>query len=254
MGQGGGSRTDLRWRRFLLVSFAFNPERVLLLTPPHNPMLPFVILLLLFSFLIGSIPFGFLIARSKGVDIRQHGSGNIGATNVFRTLGKKWGVLVFVLDALKGALPVALAGVASQQFGILDPALASVLAGIATILGHNFTPWLGFKGGKGIATSAGVLLALVPVASLCITVVWFLVFKISRYVSLASIAAAISLPIAVGILLYLGWLKSPVLLAFSILATLLAVWQHRSNIQRLLNGTESRFEKKRSTTPATPHA
>ena len=197
-------------------------------------------LIALGAFLLGSIPTGYLVARAKGVDIRQHGSGNIGATNVFRTLGKPLGIFVFVTDALKGFAAVWLAG---RFVGASD--WAGIIAAVAVIAGHNYTPWLGFKGGKGIATSAGVLLALMPWAVLCIAIVWFVVFKVSRYVSLASISAAAALPVAVAALWSAGCGGNGPLLGFSVLISALAIWRHRTNIQRLRAGTESRFEGKK---------
>jgi glycerol-3-phosphate acyltransferase PlsY len=198
------------------------------------------LLVALGAFLLGSIPTGYLVARAKGVDIRQHGSGNIGATNVFRTLGKPLGVFVFMVDALKGFAVVWLAG----RFGGASD-WAGIIAAVAVIAGHNYTPWLGFKGGKGIATSAGVLLALMPWAVLCIAIVWFVVFKVSRYVSLASISAATALPLAVAALWSAGCGGNGPLLGFSVLISALAIWRHRTNIQRLRAGTESRFEGKK---------
>jgi glycerol-3-phosphate acyltransferase PlsY len=196
-------------------------------------------LIALGAFLLGSIPTGYLVARAKGVDIRRHGSGNIGATNVFRTLGKPLGILVFFIDALKGFSAVWLA----NHFGQACP-WTGIVAAVAAIAGHNYTPWLGFKGGKGIATSAGVLLALMPWAVLIIAVVWFTVFKISRYVSLASICAAAALPVSVGALWYAGCGGNGPLLGFALVISALAIWRHRSNIERLRAGTESRFERK----------
>ena len=198
------------------------------------------LLVALGAFLLGSIPTGYLVARAKGVDIRQHGSGNIGATNVFRTLGKPLGVFVFMVDALKGFAVVWLAG----RFGGASD-WAGIIAAVAVIAGHNYTPWLGFKGGKGIATSAGVLLALMPWAVLCIAIVWFVVFKVSRYVSLASISAAAALPVAVAALWSAGCGGNGPLLGFAVLISALAIWRHRTNIQRLRAGTESRFEGKK---------
>ena len=202
------------------------------------------LLIAILSYLIGSIPSGYLVARTQGVDIRQHGSRNIGATNVLRVMGKKWGYLVFFCDAFKGFISVE-AGEFIASGLHSDPTLGGVLGAIACILGHNYTIWLGFKGGKGIATSAGVFLALFPpLVVLSGIFVWLVVFFISRYVSLASIAAAIALPIAVSI-----FAKKPgsdywVVLSFAILAAALAIARHRANIKRLLNGTESRFGKK----------
>lgn len=205
-------------------------------------MLP-LLLALIAGFLLGSIPTGFLVAKSRGIDIRQHGSGNIGATNVLRTLGKGPGYFVFVGDALKGVLAVLAAGwIATLLKNGGD--WAPILGGIGCILGHNFTPWLGFKGGKGVATSAGVLLALFhPLVLLAVLAVWLVVFFLSRYVSLASISAGIALPICVLIAITFGWGSLPGFI-FSVVVAALLVLRHKTNIQRLLAGTESRFEKK----------
>jgi len=199
----------------------------------------------LIGYLLGSIPFGLLVARGRGIDIRKHGSGNIGATNVLRTVGKKWGILVFILDALKGVLAVVLA---QRVFaGWLPPGSTltvphlGILGGLACVLGHNFPVWLNFKGGKGIATTAGVLIGLLPAAAGVALLVWLAVFYGTRYVSLASIAAAITVPITVWLLER----QSNALFWFSVVAAILAIWRHRSNIQRLLAGTESRFERKK---------
>ena len=131
------------------------------------------------SYLFGATPFGYLAGRMRGMDIRQHGSGNIGATNAFRVLGKPTGITVFVLDFLKGLLPVLIAG-----YLYPDSPFAALLAGIGAIVGHNFTFWLGFRGGKGIATSAGVLLALLPIAMLVGLVVWFILFFATRLIDM----------------------------------------------------------------------
>ena len=200
-----------------------------------------IVLTTALAFLLGSIPTGYLVARAKGVDIRQHGSGNIGATNVFRTLGKPLGVLVFILDALKGFAAVWLA----LRFGGTSD-WAGIAAAVAAIAGHNYTPWLGFKGGKGIATSAGVLIALMPWAVLAIALVWFAVFFATRYVSLASICASAALPVAVSALWFYGCGGNAPLLGFSVLIAALAIWRHRSNIERLMAGTEHRFDRKSS--------
>jgi len=197
-------------------------------------------------YLIGSFPSGYLVGKSQGIDIRQHGSRNIGATNVLRVMGKKWGYLVFLCDSLKGFLAVKL-GVLLAAVAGADPALAGVVGGICCIIGHNHTVWLGFKGGKGIATSIGVSLAIVPILIVVIVLlVWLAVFFIWKYVSLASICAALSLPLAVLILFPLVthgnyW----VLVIFSIIVAALAVWRHRPNIDRLLQGKENRFGSKR---------
>ncbi len=196
------------------------------------------------AFLLGSIPFGFLAGKMRGVDIRKLGSGNIGATNVFRTVGKGPGLAVFLLDAAKGALAVWLTTVITPTQ--LAPGASMVIAGLLAILGHNFSPWMAWKGGKGIATSAGVLIAVAPWAVLVIFVVWLIVFKLSHYVSLASVLAAMALPLAVWILQWRTGTFDMWILGFAVLAALLAVWRHRSNIQRLRDGTEPQIGGKAS--------
>jgi glycerol-3-phosphate acyltransferase PlsY len=224
----------------------------------------------LFAFLLGSIPFGLLIAKAKGINIREHGSGNIGATNVLRVVGKKYGISCLLLDALKGFIPVAIAtnliqidGRALQvPLGFLDPwalilpaseavkgETVQILTALAAVLGHNYSPWVGFRGGKGIATSAGVLLALMPFAVGLLVVVFLAVFLTTRYVSLASIVAAAVLPLMTfwgswhhGRVQDGTWNKP--LFIFSLVIGILAIWKHRSNIQRLREGTENRFTRK----------
>ncbi|MEA3145685.1 MAG: acyl phosphate:glycerol-3-phosphate acyltransferase [Verrucomicrobiota bacterium] len=202
------------------------------------------LLIAVLSYFIGSIPSGYLVARSQGVDIRQHGSRNIGATNVLRVMGKKWGYLVFLCDSSKGFLAVKL-GFLIAAHSLQSPVLGEVIAAIACILGHNYTLWLGFKGGKGIATSGGVILALFPIAVICcIAIVWVVVFYSSKYVSLASIAAAVALPFSVFLFVPKTGTEFWVVFGFSLLVCVLAVWRHQSNIVRLMNGTETRFGKK----------
>ncbi|SHK47747.1 acyl-phosphate glycerol-3-phosphate acyltransferase [Desulforamulus aeronauticus DSM 10349] len=194
------------------------------------------VLIIVSGYLIGSIPFGFLLARFwKGIDIRKHGSGNIGATNVWRTLGKGPGIVVLLLDALKGVTAVMLA----KQLGTND--LVVLGAALAVMAGHSFPLWLGFKGGKIIATGAGAVLAITPVPLLLALLVWATTVALSRYVSLGSILAAISLPIWVAL-----FDRQPSILVFSLLAAGFAVWKHASNIKRLLNGTEFRIGQKKS--------
>lgn len=225
----------------------------------------------LIAFLLGSIPFGLLIAKSKGVDIRQHGSGNIGATNVLRVMGKKYGITCLLLDMLKGLIPTVLAFSLIRFVGddknpmiismlqkqaVLFPAdqqftaqLLVILSGLLSILGHNYSPWVGFKGGKGIATSAGVVIALMPAGIPILIMVWLLLFFTTRYVSVASIGAAAALPFITiagsafhGRLAAGTWNKP--LFAFSVVIAVLAIWKHRSNLQRLMAGTENRFVPK----------
>jgi glycerol-3-phosphate acyltransferase PlsY len=210
------------------------------------------ILTVLIAYLLGSIPTGFLVAKARGVDIRTVGSGNIGATNVFRILGKPVGIFVLLADAAKGWLAVfVVARLVSGWFypdaGFLAREWFSLCAAIAAILGHNYTCWLYFKGGKGIATSAGVLVALVPVPLLIILGVWIIVFALGRYVSLASISAAITLPFAVWLVGEVrhetqeerGATRTIILITAAL--TALAIYKHKANIKRLINGTESRI-------------
>ena len=197
------------------------------------------------SYLLGSIPTGFLVAKGRGIDIRTVGSGNIGATNVFRYLGKPAGVFVLLMDALKGW--AAVVGLARLVALLLYPSADAqtrewlgVVAGISAILGHNYTCWLHFKGGKGIATSAGVLAALVPTALVIALGIWGVVCVATRYVSLGSIVAAFSLP-------FLAWLTgaSVTMIWVAGIMGALAIYKHKTNIRRLLNGTENRIGSKK---------
>lgn len=202
----------------------------------------FLFLVFLIAFLLGSIPNGFLIAKSRGIDIREHGSKNIGATNVLRVLGKGPGYTVFVLDALKGVLAVLVGGWMTDWRA---DHLGQILGGIGCIFGHSFTPWLGFKGGKGVATTAGVLLTLLhPFVLLSVLGVWLAVFYSTRYVSLASILAAVAIPVAIWFLVMTKDRQAWPMLIFGVLVMVLVVLRHQANIQRLLNGTETRFAKK----------
>lgn len=195
--------------------------------------LPFA-LSLIASYLIGSIPFGYIVARLKGVDIRRHGSGNIGATNVWRTIGPGFGILVLALDALKGAAAVII-GKSTGMEG------AELLAGMAAILGHAFPIYLGFKGGKIIATAAGVMLALAPPVLLIVFLVFSFTVLVFRYVSLGSVVAAISLPVVMFLFDY-NWMY----ILFSLVVCLTAVLKHIPNIKRLVQGTESKINLKKS--------
>jgi glycerol-3-phosphate acyltransferase PlsY len=198
------------------------------------------------AYLLGSIPPGFLMAKARGIDIRTVGSGNIGATNAFRILGKGPGALVLLVDILKGWFAVQIVAPAVAQL-LLDVPVdyirdyLRITAGVTVILGHNYTCWLGFKGGKGIATSAGALTALVPWALLIILAVWLVLFLLTRYVSLGSIAASFALPFAT-------WFTTSHNLGLTVVTgvlSALAIYKHRRNIQRLLQGTESRVHFKK---------
>ncbi|WP_309400509.1 glycerol-3-phosphate 1-O-acyltransferase PlsY [Cerasicoccus maritimus] len=195
-----------------------------------------VIGVLLVGYLLGAISFAVIIAKKNGIDILKEGSGNPGATNVKRAVGKKAGNLCFALDALKGFAATIL----PQIFIAGDQALAlSIIGLIGAIIGHSFSIFIGFKGGKGVAVTMGGLLALAPLVLLCGILVWVATFYTSRYVSLASIAFGVSLP-----LLALMSGKPNLLIGFFLLLAALIVVRHKSNIQRLLAGTENRFTKK----------
>ncbi len=196
-----------------------------------------IALLTIVSYLLGAVPFGLLVARMHGVDIRSKGSGNIGATNVLRVIGKGWGVFTFVLDALKGFIPAFI----FPMVGNLDSEWG-VLFGLAAIIGHTFPVYLKFKGGKGVATSAGMLLGVAPLAIGVGFACWVICMVLSRYVSLSSIIAAIAVAVTV-------WVDPrqesiAIRVSLTIMAGLI-VWLHRANIKRLLNGTENRFGKKK---------
>jgi glycerol-3-phosphate acyltransferase PlsY len=201
------------------------------------------------AYLIGSLPFGFLTARLvAGIDIRKAGSGNIGATNVARVLGAKWGALVLVLDLLKGLLPVLLLPYAVLSADHPDFLHVQVGCGLATIVGHMFPCWLGFRGGKGVATALGVILVLAWQATVVAFATFAVTFLIWRIVSLSSMLAAVAFAAAQM------WLLLPApfagrtwsLAAFSLLVPALILYRHRSNFVRLLRGQEPRFEPRRS--------
>jgi glycerol-3-phosphate acyltransferase PlsY len=202
--------------------------------------------------LLGSIPTGYLVARARGIDIRTVGSGNIGATNAFRVLGKPAGVFVLLADALKGfAACTVLANVLLRAFEVptapFDHAMTErVAAGIVAVLGHNFTCWLRFKGGKGIATTTGVYFAVAPLAAGLAVLVWIIVLAVSRYVSVASLVAAVTLPTAV----WLTQTSIPLGLATTALGVL-AIWKHKGNIARLRAGTENRIQSGKKPTEGT---
>jgi glycerol-3-phosphate acyltransferase PlsY len=202
------------------------------------------------AYLLGSIPTGFLVAQAKGIDIRTVGSGNIGATNVFRYLGAPAGVLVMLADAAKGWIAVALATHLVWRWSYPEGSAQArewfgILAALAAVLGHNYTCWLSFKGGKGIATSAGVLLAIVPWSFAIILAVFVVVLWTTKYVSLASVLGAFTLPFA-------AWAtgESGTMIAITAGMTALAIYKHKANIKRLFNGTESRIGRKPAAAPS----
>jgi glycerol-3-phosphate acyltransferase PlsY len=192
---------------------------------------PVSALLVLGSYLLGAIPFGLLVTRAvTGRDIRTEGSGNIGASNVFRVAGPRLGAIVLALDAVKGAVPVLVARRLNVGSAVI------VAAGIAAIGGHNWSVFLGGRGGKGIATSYGVLLALSPVAGGIAAAVWVVVAALTRYASLASLLGVLSAPLVMWIAR-----EPPEQLVFGLVATVLAFYRHRGNIGRLLRGEELRI-------------
>ncbi|HLK58930.1 MAG TPA: glycerol-3-phosphate 1-O-acyltransferase PlsY [Chthonomonadaceae bacterium] len=205
-----------------------------------------IALYLLGSYLLGSLPFGLWIAwQWKHVDIRTVGSGNIGSTNVFRICGPIAGTLVFALDMLKGLLPPL---VGRYLLHLEAETQWLILSGLLGIVGHNFSVWLGFKGGKGIATSAGVLIGICPWAALGVVIVFFVTLLLFRWVSLGSLMTAVTLPIFI----YFFYPKDYYLLAFGLVAGVMAIYRHRGNIQRLFAGTEPKvnlFKRKSDANP-----
>jgi glycerol-3-phosphate acyltransferase PlsY len=206
----------------------------------------FALALCFLGYLIGSFPAGYFAGRIAGVDVRSTGSGNIGATNVLRVLGKRWGYTVFFVDAFKGFAAVRLALFLAQHTESVrsHAVYFAILAAVMCVIGHTFPIWLGFKGGKGVATSAGAIFGLMPLAAVIIFLVWVIVFEITRYVSVASLVAASSLPVTVALLIYWNVIEGAVLLYFSAVLAILVFWSHRSNFSRLLKGTEQRFTRK----------
>lgn len=193
-------------------------------------MNPSLLGLLVLSYLLGAIPFGYLVAKRAGVDIFKTGSGNIGATNVMRTLGKRAGLSVFALDVFKGLIPPIVA----YRLGLGQD--AAFFAGIAAVLGHIFSPFLRFKGGKGIATSLGALLGSVPVTALTAFAIFVITVVVWRYISLGSVVAAFLVPV-----LSYGYGDSLVVTLGLIPIAALLIWKHRANMERLRAGTESKF-------------
>jgi glycerol-3-phosphate acyltransferase PlsY len=205
-----------------------------------------LVLVLVISFLLGSIPFGYLAGRIGGIDIRKAGSGNIGATNVVRVLGKRYGYPVFVLDFLKGlgAVKISLAIASGVRPEWASPEMFGVVAAVSSVIGHSFPPWLNFRGGKGVATSAGALFGLMPLATLIGIAIWILVFWLTRYVSVASVATAVVLPVVISIMTRLDQSQGNALFYSSLCIAAVVIWRHRSNLSRLMRGSEPRFTRK----------
>jgi glycerol-3-phosphate acyltransferase PlsY len=205
-----------------------------------------VIACCLIGYLLGSFPAGYFAGRLAGVDVRTLGSGNIGATNVLRVLGKKWGYPVLAIDMLKGFAAVRLAFLLVNRWPEAKPyaEYIAILGAIMSVIGHSFPIWLRFKGGTGVATTAGALIGLMPLAVPLVFLVWVIVFETTRYVSLASIIAAIALPIIAGLLARWKLVDTWALIYFSVIVMALVLWRHRSNFSRLLKGTEQRFTRK----------
>ncbi len=191
------------------------------------------VLILAVSYFLGAIPFGYLVGKAKNIDIREIGSGNIGATNAFRILGPFPGTLVLILDASKAALAAYL----GQRFGGTE--FLAILAGATAVLGHSYSVFMNFKGGRGVACATGVLLFLMPRIVLIEVIIWVLVVALTRYVSLASITVAVLLPVLI-------WIEGlgPMYLIFGLALCVFVIYKHKPNIERLLSGTEHRFGKK----------
>ena len=205
------------------------------------------------GFLLGGLPSGLWIGRARGVDLRTVGSRNIGATNAYRVLGARWGISVFLLDAAKGFLaaraPLLIASLGAMAVTpgmLLTGALA---AGVAAILGHVFSPWLGFRGGRGVATSLGVFLSIVPVPTLLAFALWTALVLVSRRVSVGSIGAALAYPALVFLLLH-GDPHRILLTSITALVSILVIVRHKANIERLLTGTEPPLRRGGAGTPA----
>ena len=195
-----------------------------------------IVIYIIFAYLIGSIPTGLIFGRLlKGIDIRDYGSGNIGATNVFRVVGKIPGIIVLIIDILKGFAPVLMI---PQLVNVpISKGLFSVLIGAAAISGHNWTVFSRFKGGKGVATGAGVFLALNPIAVGITLVLFFVLVALTKYISLGSVCSAVILPVLLMLF------KSPLeYVLFGLIMSLIVIYRHKENIKRLLQGTENKIK------------
>ena len=201
-----------------------------------------IILLVIISYILGSIPNALWIGKVfRGIDIREHGSKNTGSTNAARVLGGKLGILTLILDVSKGAIPLILAMFLEKDLlkNSINSNTILILIGIWSIIGHSFSIFLNFKGGKAVATTLGVFIVLVPKSILVAAIVFFIVFAIFRYVSLSSILSSVTLPIAIFLLE-----KNMAYTLFAILISILIILKHKDNIKRLLNGTETKFKIK----------
>ena len=189
------------------------------------------------AYFIGGIPFGFLIGKMRGVDVRTVGSKNIGATNVFRTVGKKWGLIAFACDVLKGLLPT----LAARHFAA-EPSWLPLCVGVACVVGHMLTPYMKFKGGKGVATAFGMLLGLIPALVGTAFAIFAVVFACSHFISLGSCTAAVFLAVTIWfpILGTRGCADLPQCILVTLIS-LFIVWKHRSNISRLVRGNENKI-------------
>lgn len=215
-------------------------------------------LVLALSYLLGAVPFSLIVARAHGIDLRQHGSGNAGATNVWRVVGKGAGALAFALDAGKGvAATLGIARLGGDLTPLLGPhagAWTAVLAGAAAMIGHVWTIWGrlffgSWRGGKGVATGAGMLVGLIPTAVGVALLVFAATLALTRWVSLGSILAALSLPVTLLVQQWLGATIAPPLWGFALVVPFFIVWTHRTNVRRLLDGTEPRLNDPASRDP-----
>jgi acyl phosphate:glycerol-3-phosphate acyltransferase len=208
-----------------------------------------IIVFLLLAFLLGAVPFSFIIGKGvKGIDLRHHGSGNLGATNVFRLLGPRWGVTCLLLDMAKGAGAVLLMTHLVRSWPPHEPTpfhitpdLFRIFAGVVAALGHTFSPWVSFHGGKGVATTGGAFLVLEPYAILVTVVAFAIVLATTHIVSLGSLVAACVLPIAVVFFEWTSAATSKTIIAFTFVSCALVVWRHRANLARLRAGTEPKL-------------